>query len=1040
MASPPAAGGLTSAVPDERVAAHRVAAHRVAEQRVTAHPGPDTPTHPVPGSAGSAAPVGPPGHDDPVSRSVVPLVGRSGELAALRAVVAAAHDGTPPVAGVAVIGGDAGIGKTRLVAELVELVAPDRAAGPPGALVLTGHCVHLGDAPPPYLPLGEAFGRLRDEQPELVEPLLAAHPPLARLLAGRRGAGGDPLGRGELFAAVLAVLGRLSASAPVLLVVEDLHWADQATRDLLGYLLTRLGDERLAVVLTYRSDDLHRRHPLRATLAQWARLPRVTRLHLDRLDDADIARLVRAVNPGTGGAQLFDDIVRRADGNAFFAEELADAAGRCAAGPLPWQLADLLLVRLETLGPDARAVVQAAAAAGRQVPHAVLAAVAELAGERLDAGLREAIDQHVLELTPRGDGYAFRHALLAEAVYDDLLPGERVRLHARYAAVLAGSPDSSRAELARHALACHDLDTAYSASLRAGDEAMDLAAPQEALQHYETALGLAPRLGIAPVGRADLVIAVAEAADAAGHTRRGLKLARAALAELPADAPDLDRAKLLFALVRAAIGNEIDGEALAAGAQALQLVPPEPPTVFRARLLAQHARVALAMGREVEGERAVQAAIAAARALGRRDVLADAETTLALLSRRTGDREAAVRGLHRVVERALADGDVAAELRGRFGLASLHHEVGDLAAAQAGFDATMSRAGATGRRWQSFGLHARAMAGVLRYTRGDWDGAREVVRPDARAPGLAVALLDSVDLLVRAGRGDRSVSDALERTRPYWDDEGRVALNAAVAALALHELDGDLVAALALMDTIVARLGALWLDPWFLARIELAARALAVAARAAASAPTGRRPDIAEAGRALVEAGRTSAARGLPAGRRLGPEGGAWLARLEAEWARVRWLTGVDPPDAEELVGRWRQAVQAFDYGAVAQLALTRTRLAGALRAAGRPGEAGEQAALARPAARAMRAEPLLDELRALGVPAPPDRPPPGPGALTERERDVLALLVEARTNRQIATRLYISEKTVSVHVSNILAKLGVRSRAEAAALARGPG
>jgi DNA-binding NarL/FixJ family response regulator len=171
----------------------------------------------------------------------------------------------------------------------------------------------------------------------------------------------------------------------------------------------------------------------------------------------------------------------------------------------------------------------------------------------------------------------------------------------------------------------------------------------------------------------------------------------------------------------------------------------------------------------------------------------------------------------------------------------------------------------------------------------------------------------------------------------------------------------------------------------------------------------------------------------------MGIEGRAWIARLEAEAARSRWLAGIRPPDPGEHIALWTAAVESFGYGNVVQQVRSRARLAAVLRGAGRTAEAAEQAGLARGPARTMGAAPVLEELRALGV-APArtvSAEPAGLGALTERERDVLGLLVEGRTNRQIAGRLYISEKTVSVHVSNILAKLGVRSRAEAAALAR---
>jgi DNA-binding NarL/FixJ family response regulator len=970
-----------------------------------------------------------------VPRSTAPLVGRSNELATLTAAVDAARGGT---ASVVVIGGDAGVGKTRLLSELIATVSAE------GVLCLIGHCVDLGDTPPPYLPFTEAFTRLAAERPALGEHAIASFPALARLLPGRAGGAQAPVDRGDLFDSVVAALTDLAGDQPVALIVEDVHWADQATRDLLGALFTRLIDERIAIIVSYRSDDLHRRHPLRRTLAEWLRLPIATRLYLDPLPAEDVRALIRSMNVTNLDDHELDLIVRRADGNAFIAEELVAAAEECAdTQQLPWQLADLLLVRLDRLSDDARQVVRVAAVGGRRVTHDMLEAVADLPGPRLDDALRDAIDAHVLQLTSSGRGYVFRHALLAEAVYDDLLPGERIRLHAAYAAVLAARPDRRAAELARHARASHDLATAYSASVAAGDEAMSLAAPQEALQHYETALELAPLVPNAPDDRSILILSAVEAADAAGHTLRGLKLARRALAELPDDAEPIRRARLLMAVVVAALGNEIDGEVLALTSEALHLVPEQPPTAFRARLLALHARVALIMGQEVDAERTAREAVEVSAAVGCDASANDARTTLAHLARRTVDPLEAAALIESVVEQARASNDGSSELRSMFGLASLWHEQCELEKAQEVFAHTYARAVELGRRWDAFGMHSRAMTATLQYLRGDWDGALRTLDTTGESPTMmADAVLRSTAMAVRAGRGQVEVLDTVDELRRYWHREGRVGLYSVIGALEIHEQRADAPAALALLDDLVEALGALWLDPWFLARIQLSTLGIAVLCAAAARAPEAQHEQLAADGERLLADGRTSADKGLPRGRILGREGRAWLARLEAEAMRLRWLTGQHPPTADELVECWRQAVEAFDYGNVMQLTRSRIRLAAALRATGRADEAAEIAELARLAARDMGATPMLDELRTLSLTGrrPADDERSGLVALTDRERDVLAQLVEGRTNRQIAGTLYISEKTVSVHVSNILAKLGVRSRAEAAALARRQG
>lgn len=976
--------------------------------------------------------VAPARHNARVARSVTPLVGRGAELAAvLSAVRQAAGSG----ASVLIVDGDAGVGKTRLLAELAG------AARELGVLTLLGHCVDLGDAPPPYLPFTEAIGRLNSERPELVAAVLESHPALARLLPGAAAREAQPrVDRGELFESVSGALSTLAAEQPVVLFVEDVHWADQATRDLLGFLFTRLGDERVTIVISYRSDDLHRRHALRPTLAEWSRLPIVERVHLDPLSSAAVRALVHAVQASPMSEADVQSIVTRADGNAFFAEELVAASELCNdAGQLPWQLADLLLVRLDRLSEDAREVVRVAAVAGRRVAHDLLVAVVELAPSELDRALRDAVDAHILQPSSSGRGYTFRHALLAEAVYDDLLPGERVRIHAAYAAALAEQPATASAELARHARASHDLVTAYDASLRAGEQAMAVAAPQEAMRHYQAALELVPQLPQHAEDPAPLVLAVVDAAVAAGRPYRALRLARLALAALPAAAADLTRAQLLYAVAFAGVAGESDAELLSATAEALRLVSADPPTAFRAQLAALHARLNMIMGREVDAQRWARTAIEMADSLGTASS-ADAETTLALLERRADDPHEAARRLTAVADDAQRAGEVAAELRSRFNLASLYYEQGELVQAQDAYQRTWHRAQQLGRPWTVYGLDSRSMLGLIQYVRGDWDAVlRTLDMTGEQATAQAEAISAVGTMAVRVGRGDAGALDPLPQLREWWERDSRLALHSVLAALEHYEQQARAADALALIDEAVALLQILWQDEWFLARIRISALGVAALTSAVAGAPLTERAALFERGRSLVGDGRASAERGLPPKRVLGPEGVAWLARLEAEWCRLRWLTGIETPSEQEQVAAWETSVRAFGYGDVPEVARSRARLAAVLRAAGRGAEAAEQASLAREVARALWAEPLLAEVRALGLARAPQRTPSrsGAAALTGREREVLALLVDGRTNRQVARQLYISEKTVSVHVSNVFAKLGVHSRTEAAALAR---
>ena len=490
-----------------------------------------------------------------------PLIGRRDELTTLTGLLGIRPvDGLDPVRAV-LLAGDAGVGKTRLLTELRDVAFTE------GWQVVAGHSLDFGDSALPYLPFSEVIGRLATDAPALVDTIAEQHPALGRLRPGRRLLSGSELttdsaadsavDRGALYDAVHALLAAAGAERPLLLVIEDTHWADRSTRDLLSFLFSRPFESEVEIVASYRSDDLHRRHPLRRAAAEWARIPGVARVQLNPLPSDDVRALVHQLHPTPLTEAEIACIVERADGNAFFVEELVGAT-RLAQG-LPDDLAELLLVRLDQLGDEAQAVVRSAAVAGRRVNHDLLAASSNLTLEALDVGLRDAIGHNVL-VPARDESYAFRHALLAEAVYDDLLPGERARLHAAYASALAGNHGrGTAAELARHARAAHDLATAFDASIRAGDEAMSVGGPDEAAGHYEAALELLADPAFPQELAVDLASLGTRAVDAllvSGNAPRSLSLAQNLLESLPADAPPVWRGQLLVAMVPAVLYTE----------------------------------------------------------------------------------------------------------------------------------------------------------------------------------------------------------------------------------------------------------------------------------------------------------------------------------------------------------------------------------------------------------------------------------------------------------------------------------------------------
>ncbi|MFC8128526.1 helix-turn-helix transcriptional regulator [Streptomyces sp. NPDC057302] len=977
-----------------------------------------------------------------------PFVGRSNELTRLTDVLERAAAGDPRAV---LVAGDAGVGKTRTLT-----VAAAHAATT-GMTVLTGHCVDLGDVGLPYLPFTEILGAAAAD--ERLAPAFAAYPAVERLIGTAAGAGPvpDAGSRLQLFEGIAGLLADLTVLTPLLLVIEDLHWADQSSRDLLRFLLSRGvlqrptpggPPHRLAVFASYRADDLHRRHPLRPLLAELVRLPAVDRLELQPLADADVTRLVYAQRVGPVSDSAVRRIVERAEGNAFYAEELLAALpeGDGGADPdegadpaaMPSGLADVLLIRVEQLTETAQQVLRTAAVAGRRVGHDLLRGALQLPQEELESALREAVG-HQLLVTDDAATYSFRHALTREAVYADLLPGERVRLHGVFAALLAGGdrPANSAAERAHHSRASHDLADALAASLEAADHAQRLRAPAEELRHLETALELWAVVDTSahpehsdPV---TLTLRASAAAAHAGDPHRAVQLTRSALARAGSEADSELAARVRYTLAGNLMRIDNLEAAFAYSSEALDLIPAEPPSRTWVWAAATHVMAARYVGRDQDAERVARQALDTAEQLRLIDAQADLVISLVGLeahNRRTPQGRERLLGAR---EQARTAGNLQVEMRALYNLAIGCYESGELDPCLTWISDGLDRARRAGLLSSPYAVELRYLQSLLLYTLGRWDECAETAADDVTLLTATSGFATAPALYVALARGEFDVAVAGSRALLDGPADWMASLVASIVLTDAAVLRGDAEDGVRQMGAAVEALtensGSERPD----AVVRLAALALSAVAdaaeesRLAGDAPgTSRWSDTAAE---LVELARTTAAHGED-GTEQGPEGLAWLARAQAEG--VRAATGPD-------VATWERAVTAFGYGEPYELARCRRRLAEALLIAGRREEAAEQAHAARDTAVRLGAVPLREALDALvrrgrlaDAPADGDRI----ADLTARESEVLRLLGRGRTNRQIGEELYISGKTASVHVSNILAKLGAASRTEAVGIA----
>ncbi|MFG2905919.1 AAA family ATPase [Kitasatospora sp. NPDC048286] len=993
--------------------------------------------------------------------SVSPVfVGRGSEITELTDALRRAGTGSPQAV---LVGGEAGVGKTRLLEEFLERAAAQ------GAVTTLGSCLEVGAEGLPYAPLAAALRRLhRSLGPELEAAAAGSESHLALLLSEFGEVDGEPndeYSRARLFEHTARLFERLGAERTLVLAVEDLHWSDRSTRELLAFLVRTLHRSRVLLVATYRTDDLHRRHPLRPFLAELERLRTVQRLELARFGRREVAaQLAGILGTAAPDRQLVDRIHRRSEGNPFFVEELATAFEDGFGAGLTDSLRDILLVRVEGLDEEAQRVVRIAAEGGSHVEHALLAAVLD-DEEALIEALRVAVGANILRPDSEGEGYRFRHALVREAVSDDLLPGERHRINRKFALAVEAQPqlvpgDALAARLANYWYHAHDPARALPTALDAARAARRRNAFAEQLGMLERALELWDLVSeevlahtlrpydwaeTYPPGSRDhdaadedcdriqLEDVLAEAVVAArrsGDRERGLSLAKRGIrlvdeVEHPVRAAwfRINRARMLGSLRRSGDEEEI--------AHAHRLVEHLPPSAVQAEVFALSANSAMLKTPGPEHVELAERAIRIAQEVGAHSVEVHARMTLGGLRYDVqGDAEGGLTELAGAVERARLLGVPDLLLRGINNLASMQRGLGRPEAA-----VRLAREGLEFADGNGLLRNIGAiLTGNLVEALTDLGRVREAAEvlagyESTSLTGTHAEFLDRMrgDLAVLAG--DLATAAAMLAQARAANRIGQVQHSVPISRLAIR----------------IAALGGRPLE----ARDELLA-ALAeegrtgnesdvypLLAEAAAVEADSRGLPQAEAGRPGALAVIAEAAAEL---RPRAPLHHGWARLLEAELARAE---GTDTPR------EWAAAVEALrPTGLPYPLALALLRAGEAEVQAGRR-EAGAE--LLREAAElaAVRDDrPLGGQIAALAERAglslaPAERAAAVPAQaagdsfnLTPRERDVLRLLARGWTNRQIAEELYISPKTASVHVSNILGKLAVGGRGEAAALA----
>lgn len=981
------------------------------------------------------------------------FVGRSAETAVLCAEFAASEAGTGRAV---LVTGDTGVGKSRLVSEFLAHHGTDCRGGAEqggaAVLVLSGGCVPRHGELLPYAPLWDAvarYGLTNAAVPgaESARDTLIRHLKSVSAQPVDVGAGEECLPR---VVSTAHMLERLCAERRLVLVLEDLHWSDSSTQALLAYLV-RTGLPRGALVIgTYRDDE-----PPGASSSTWPaelELLGARRIRLDCLDQDTAGAVVRSLlGPDVADTRVAS-VVERAGGNPLALEQLCLTAQGPNAGPT--SLTEILTARVDALGPRGRAVLNTIAVAGGQLGHDLLSLVTELEETALLSALDEARRHHLIR-SESGRDYALRHPLMGEVLYGVMLTGERQRHHRALAATLTRHPCLSRqrgpglwAQIAHHFEAAEETEAALEAFLRAGRAAHEVSAVSEARRHLSRAETLWSSLPTTdrslPMDRDTLHLHLAEVSYLDGDATVAVSWIRRLL-----DGLDTERFPVRATVLYERLGRYLwaagrsSDDMLAACREAVRLAPRWAPRE-QAQAHASMAQALMLAARFTEADEHCHEALRLAETSDTPRVSAHAATTLGVVETLSGRQTSGIARLRAAARTAELHGLPEDRLRAQGNLGVTLALCGHMQEAADVLLPTLDQA----RTWDMEDSHGAFLLsnalGVL-FDLGRWDEVETRLREARVGPGSlrASAALDIVAARMHAARGDFDTAECiLGGVRGALDDGGDSWANGQllVARTELAAWRGDHAGSRRCTQEFLGLHGDATSDN------EMRAEAIAPLMRAEAEHRRFRR----SAGLAVRREDNESVARLVDhlvslEGRRTSAVAAAHLASARAELGR---MSDDGPPSVwRSLAERYRKLSDPVN------VAYARWREAETLLHTGRDrARAARCLAEALHTAERLRLTPMLQKLhtlsdrhalRPLGSPpgrAAADEPPAGAvqptDVLSPRQREVLQILAHGATNRQIAQALFISEKTVAIHVSRLLAKLGAANRGQAAAMA----